>query len=193
MNAVCGNGKEAAVMDSSSSSQAPRIRRGDRTALVVVDMLNDYEHEDGERLRESAATAVPVIAGLIARAREADVPVIWVNDNHGQWSAGRPELIETARAGAGADLIDPVAPDDDAPFVVKSRHSIFYGSHLEYLLETEEIGRLVLTGQVTEQCILYSALDGYIRHFHVAVPPDAVAHIDAELADAALRMMERNM
>ncbi|MFA4929591.1 MAG: isochorismatase family cysteine hydrolase [Patulibacter sp.] len=177
----------------STGSQAPRIRRGDRTAVVVVDVLNDYEHPDGERLRESAEKVVPVIERVLARARDADVPVIWVNDNHGQWSAGRPELVESARAGAGAALIDPVAPNDDAPFVVKSRHSIFYGSHLEYLLETEEIGRLVLVGQVTEQCILYSALDGYIRHFRVAVPRDAVAHIDSELADAALTMMERNM
>lgn len=172
---------------------APRIRRGDRAALLVIDMLNDYEHQDGERLRESAAATVPVIAELIARARRSDVPVIWVNDNHGQWSAGRPELTERARSGAGADLVDPIAPDADAPFVVKSRHSIFYGSPLEYLLETAEIGRLVLTGQVTEQCILYSALDGYIRHFGVTVPPDAVAHIDADLADAALQMMQRNM
>jgi nicotinamidase-related amidase len=51
----------------------------------------------------------------------------------------------------------------------------------------------VLTGQVTEQCILYSALDAYVRHFDVAVPPDAVAHIHGDLADAALKMMERNM
>jgi nicotinamidase-related amidase len=46
---------------------------------------------------------------------------------------------------------------------------------------------------VTEQCILYSALDGYVRHFDVVVPPDAVAHIDPELGDAALKMMRRNM
>ncbi len=46
---------------------------------------------------------------------------------------------------------------------------------------------------MTEQCILYSALDGYVRHFEVTVAPDAVAHIDAELASAALRLMERNM
>ena len=51
----------------------------------------------------------------------------------------------------------------------------------------------MLVGQVTEQCILYSALDAYVRHFAVAVPRDAVAHIHEELADAALRMMERNM
>jgi nicotinamidase-related amidase len=64
---------------------------------------------------------------------------------------------------------------------------------LEYLLETQELGRLILTGQATEQCILYSALDAYVRHFSVTVPRDAVAHIHDHLADAALEMMERNM
>jgi nicotinamidase-related amidase len=73
------------------------------------------------------------------------------------------------------------------------RHSVFYGTPLEYLLSNEGIGRLVLTGQVTEQCVLYSALDAYVRHFRVAVVQDAVVHIDEGLASAALRMMERNM
>ena len=52
---------------------------------------------------------------------------------------------------------------------------------------------LIFVGQVTEQCILYSALDAYVRDLSVAIPVDGVAHIDAELADAALRMMRRNM
>jgi nicotinamidase-related amidase len=51
----------------------------------------------------------------------------------------------------------------------------------------------VLVGQVTEQCILYSALDAYIRHFRVTVPRDAVAHIHPDLGEAALTMMEVNM
>ena len=77
--------------------------------------------------------------------------------------------------------------------MVKARHSIFYQTPLEYLLGQEDVGSLILTGQVTEQCILYSALDGYISHFGVRVPPDAVAHIHEDVAEAALRMMERNM
>src|SRR4029078_10161870 len=62
-----------------------------------------------------------------------------------------------------------------------------------YLRRQLEPDRLILTGQVTERCILYTALDAYIRHFHVVVPKDGVAHIDADLGDAALRMMEGNM
>src|ERR671928_35718 len=80
-----------------------------------------------------------------------------------------------------------------AMFVVKARHSIFYETPLEYLLGQEEIEDVVLTGQATEQCILYSALDAHIRHIPVVVPREAVAHIHEDLARAALRMMEVNM
>jgi nicotinamidase-related amidase len=64
---------------------------------------------------------------------------------------------------------------------------------LEYLLAQKEVGHIVLTGQVTEQCILYSALDAYVRHLEVTIPTDGVAHIHEDLAQAALKMMERNM
>ncbi|GAA2466624.1 hypothetical protein GCM10010388_68580 [Streptomyces mauvecolor] len=52
---------------------------------------------------------------------------------------------------------------------------------------------MVLCGQVTEQCVLYSALDAHIRHLKVTAPRTAVAHIHEDLANAALWMMERNM
>ncbi|MEV4420250.1 isochorismatase family cysteine hydrolase [Patulibacter sp. NPDC049589] len=169
------------------------IGRGERTALLIVDMLNDYDHPDGEPLRESARTVLGPIRRLAAAADDADVPVLHVNDNHGRWDAGRDELTDLARAGLPDEDLEGILPRAGAPLVIKARHSVFYGSPLEYLLETMGAGRLVLVGQVTEQCILYSALDAYIRHFQVVVPRDAVAHIDRDLADAALEMMARNM
>jgi nicotinamidase-related amidase len=102
-------------------------------------------------------------------------------------------LVEAARQGADPALIDPIVPPAEAPLVIKARHSIFYSTAAEYLLRQHDCERLILTGQVTEQCILYSALDAYVRHFEVVVPRDPVAHIHEDLADAALRMMERNM
>jgi nicotinamidase-related amidase len=181
------------VTDRPENDNRSALGRGERSALLVVDMINNYDHPDGEPLRESAESVVPVVADLIGRAYAEDVPVIHVNDNHGLWGSRRDELIDDARRPGQDHLIDPILPRDDAPFVFKARHSIFYGSPLEYLLETEGIGRLILVGQVTEQCILYSALDAYIRHFQIVVPRDAVAHIDADLAKASLRMMEGNM
>jgi len=164
-----------------------------RTALIVVDMLNAYEHADADALTTSAAPAVPAIAALIRRAQEEGAPVIYVNDNFGAWTSDRRALIDTALAGRHRDLVEPIAPADDALFVVKARHSIFFQTPLEYLLGQEEVGRVVLAGQVTEQCILYSALDAYIRHLQVVIPRDAVAHIHDHLARAALELMERNM
>jgi nicotinamidase-related amidase len=163
------------------------------SALIVIDMLNPYEHEDSEPLMESVAQALPALSELVARAPEAGLLTVYVNDNHGDWTAGREKLTQHALAGAAPQLIEPIAPPEDMPFVVKARHSVFYGTQLEYLLRQQEVDRLVLTGQVTEQCILYSALDAYVRHFEVVVPRTAVAHIHEDLADAALRMMEENM
>jgi nicotinamidase-related amidase len=164
-----------------------------KTALLVIDMVSSYDFEDAEKLVESARRAVPQIAKLIERARDADVPVIYVNDNYGAWNATFPDLVEEVMQGEHADLLEPLVPDDDAAFVLKARHSIFFETPLEYMLRQEAIERVVLTGQVTEQCILYSALDAYIRHLSVVVPTDAVAHIHEDLAQAAFRMMEINM
>jgi nicotinamidase-related amidase len=166
---------------------------GARTALIVIDMLNTYEHEDGDRLKVSARRAVPVIAMLLAKARDQDARIVYINDSHGDWTVGRTALVERTRKAAGPDLVDEIAPSDDVPFLLKARHSIFYETPIEFLLHQYDIRRIVLTGQVTEQCILYSALDAYIRGFGVTIVPGAVAHIDRRLADAAIAMMKRNM
>jgi nicotinamidase-related amidase len=166
---------------------------GGRTALLVIDVLNDYDHPDGDALRPSAHAAAPVIGRLIDEAHARDVLVVHVNDQHDRWDIGAEDLVALARRGSPDELVDPIVPREGSPFLLKARHSAFYATPLEYLLERAGVARVVLTGQVTEQCILYSALDAYVRHLDVVVPRAAVAHIDEELAAAALRMMEANL
>jgi nicotinamidase-related amidase len=137
-----------------------------RSALIVVDMINAYDHPDAEPLTRSVEQVLPTIARLIDRS---DL-TIYVNDNFGHWHSNRDDLVRNAVEGEHGQLVEPIRPDDEAIFVVKARHSIFYQTPLEYLLNQEDVGNLVLVGQVTEQCILYSALDAYIRHFKVRVP-----------------------
>jgi nicotinamidase-related amidase len=163
------------------------------TALLIVDMLNPYEHSEADRLAERVERALPRVAELRDRAERAEIPVVYVNDNYGDWNSSAQELAEAAMAGAHPELVDPVLPRDGHSFVIKARHSAFYETPLEYLLDQMGADRLVLTGQVTEQCILYSALDAYVRHFDVVIPTDAVAAIYDHLAEAALEMMERNL
>ena len=156
-------------------------------------MLNPYDHEDAGDLTPSVEKVVEPMAGLIGRAQSEGVELVYVNDNYGNWSASRHEIVQNALEGERTDLIEPIAPPEEVDFVVKARHSVFYTTPLDYLLGQREVDHLVLAGQVTEQCILYSALDAYVRHFAVTVPTDAVAHIDEELAQAAFKMMEHNM
>jgi nicotinamidase-related amidase len=163
------------------------------TALLVVDMLNAYEHPEADRLAERVERALPGVRRLLERAAEADVPIVYVNDNYGDWNSSSEELAAKAMEGAHPELVEPVLPAAGHSFVIKARHSTFYGTPLEYLLDQMGAERLVFTGQVTEQCILYSVIDAYVRQFDVAVGTDAVAAIYDDLGAAALRMMERNL
>jgi nicotinamidase-related amidase len=164
-----------------------------KTAVIIADMLNAYDHEDAEPLAESVKEQLPAIVDLRRRAEEEDALVVYVNDNHDAWEAGREELIEKALEGEHPELVEPIAPREPVPFIAKGRHSAFYETALDHLLSQAGVEKIVLAGQATEQCILYTALDAYIRGYEMVVPPDAVAHIDAELAKAALKMMESNM
>jgi nicotinamidase-related amidase len=164
------------------------------SALVVVDMLNPYDHEDAERLTRSVEQVTEPLSDLLARARRRDdVEVIYVNDNYGDFTASRDQIVRRALRGARGDLVKPVVPSPDCVFLTKVRHSAFYSTALDYLLGRLGAHQIVIAGQVTEQCVLYTALDAYVRHFDIRVPTDAVAHIDPELGAAALTMMERNM
>jgi nicotinamidase-related amidase len=159
----------------------------------VIDMITPYDYPDADRLLSSAEEVVPVIEQLIGRATDEGVPVVYVNDNFGSWTSNRDSIYQAALDGKAPHLVEPLRPAEDTMFIVKARHSIFYQTPLEYLLGSIEATRLVMTGQVTEQCVLYSALDAHIRHHEVVVPKDAVACIHENLAAAALEMMELNM
>jgi nicotinamidase-related amidase len=164
------------------------------TALLVVDMLNSYQHPDAELLITDVAEIIDPLAKVVRRAGEReDIDVVYVNDNYGDFSAEFSDIVQSALDGARPDLVEPIVPTEGCRMLTKVRHSVFFGTALEYLLNRIGTKRLILTGQVTEQCILYSALDAYLRHFPVVVPTDAVAHIDAELGAAALKMMQANM
>jgi nicotinamidase-related amidase len=163
-------------------------------ALLVLDMFNPYDHEDAELLTAGVERIVDPLASLISRARDLeDVDLIYVNDNHGDFTAGPEDLVQQGLTGQRPDLVKPFVPSGDAMFLAKVRHSGFFSTSLDYLLGRLGTRRVVITGQVTEQCVLYTALDAYVRHLEIRVPPDAVANIDPELGHAALRMMQSNM
>jgi nicotinamidase-related amidase len=164
-----------------------------RIATLVIDMLNPYDHEDADALAEQAAKRIDPLRTLIDTTSDSDHELVYVNDNFDDFTATSKDLGEHAMRGERPELIKPILPPKGALFVQKVRHSGFYESALNHLLHTHKVETLVLAGQVTEQCILYTALDAYIRGFDIRVVRDAVVPIDEELGEAALRMMEANM
>jgi nicotinamidase-related amidase len=164
------------------------------TALIVIDMINPYDHKDADTLAGNVAEIIAPLHDLLDQARgRDDVRLLYVNDNYGDFSATSRNLIDRALHGHRPDLVQPILPTGDCAFLTKVRHSAFYATPLEYVLQRERINTLILTGQVTEQCVLYSALDAYVRHLAIKIPKDCVAPIDPRLGEAALQMMERNM
>jgi nicotinamidase-related amidase len=162
-------------------------------ATIVIDMLNPYDHEDGELLAAQVRGCIEPLRALIASTPKADAELIYVNDNYGDFTATSKDIGEAAMNGRHPELIEPILPPKGSMFVQKVRHSAFYSTSLDHLLREQGIKTVVLAGQVTEQCILYSALDAYVRGFALRVVRDAVAPIDPDLGDAALRMMKANM
>jgi len=134
------------------------------TAVLVIDMLNSYRHEDADKLAPCVAEKIENIAALISVAYERDdVDLIYVNDNYGDFTAGSDDIVRSALDGEWPDLVKQIVPGKGCHFLTKARHSVFYATPPDYLLGRPDTKRLILTGQVTEQCILCSALDAYVR------------------------------
>ena len=165
-----------------------------RIATLVIDMFNSYDHEDADALAKEAESRIEPIRALIdATGSHSDAELVYVNDNHGDFTATSKDLGEKALRGRRPELIEPLLPPEGSLFLQKVAHSAFYNSALDHLLNDHDVEVLVLSGQVTEQCILYTALDAYMRGFEVRIADDAVVPIDPELGDAALKMMKTNM
>jgi nicotinamidase-related amidase len=130
------------------------------TAVVVVDMMNSYQHPAAEQLIPNVGKIIDPLADLVRRARESDdVDLVYVNDNYGDFTAQFSEIVRSACDGVRPDLVKPIVPtriSGKTACLTKVRHSAFYATALAYLLGRLGTKRLILTGQVTEQCILYT-------------------------------------
>lgn len=147
------------------------------TALLIIDLISDFAFEDGQKLARTAQRIVGNVAKLSARARKLGVPVVYVNDNRGRWRSDRSELIARCSRpeSLGRPFVQCLAPDAQDYFIFKPKHSGFYATPLAALLEHLGTRTLILTGVTTEQCVLFTAMDAYVRDYEVIVPRDCVA------------------
>jgi nicotinamidase-related amidase len=162
----------------------------DDDALVLVDVLADFGHEDGDAMFASFREAHEHIRKAVAAARDARIPVVYANDDFGTWSGDRRRVLDEARRRCPEPaLIDAIAPERDDPFVCKPRYSAFDHTPLDLLLREREVRRLLLAGTATEMCVAQSAIDGRELGYQITVLPEACAAVDADNAAIALRYL----
>jgi nicotinamidase-related amidase len=160
-------------------------------ALLLIDVINDLEFETGEELLRHALPMAERLAALKRRAREAGVPVIYVNDNFGKWQSDFKKILEHCLKEdvRGRPVAELLRPDDDDYFVLKPKHSGFFSTTLDILLDYLQAKTLVLTGLTGDICVLFTAHDAYMRDFNLVIPADCVASNDPSENDYTLRKM----
>ena len=161
-------------------------------ALLLIDVINDFDFEEGDELLRLALPVGKNIAELKKRAEAAGIPCIYVNDNFGKWQSDFKKIVArcTADDAKGKDFVKPLAPGDDDYFVLKPKHSGFYSTTLDLLLTHLSAKNLILTGIAGNNCVLFTANDAYMRDFKVFVPADCVVSNTEEENAYALKQME---
>ena len=172
--------------------KSPADGKESSTALLLVDVINAFDFEGCEGLVAAAERAAPRILELRERARAAGVPVIYVNDNFGQWRSDFRATVEACCRPdkPGHRVARSLVPGDGDYFVLKPRHSAFYCTALEVLLSRLSARRLVIVGFATNICVFFTANDAHMRGYEVMVPCDCTAANDEALARHALEQME---
>jgi len=175
-----------------SSIRLPALEPS-RTVLLLVDFINPLDFDGAAELAPSAEAAARVTARLRRRLAPQGVRTIYANDNYGVWTSDFKELWKRCPRRAGvagrmAELLKPRARDFT---LLKPRHSAFYATPLHLLLQQLDCKRLVIAGVAADSCVLFSAMDAYLRGYSVCIPPDCVAAESDQARDQALEQMGR--
>ena len=159
-----------------------------RTALIVVDMQNDFVKEGGSLLVPDAEATIPVIQGLLDLARGSGMKIVFTQDTH---TEGDPEWgiwPEHVRKGSwGWRIVDELAPREDELVIQKVRYDAFYGTHLDHFLRLWGVDTLVICGTVASICVHYTAASAALRWYDVIIPRDATSALDPFDLEASLR------
>lgn len=162
-------------------------------ALLLIDVINDLDFPEGEQLLEFALPMARQIATMKKQAKQAKVPVIYVNDNFGRWRSDFSAQVDHCLHDGvpGQEMVELLRPAEDDYFVLKPQHSGFFSTTLELLLEYLGARTLVLAGVAGNICVLFTANDAYMRDYQLWVPGDCVASNTRKENDYALQQMQR--
>ena len=166
-----------------------------RSALLLIDFMNPLDFDGAQALAPKAVKAAARAAALKKRMRARGAPVIYANDNFGRWESDFDAVVAECerRGGASATMAKLLAPSKRDRSVLKPRHSAFFGTPLDFLLDELRVGRLVLAGLAADSCIMFTAHDAYLRKYALRIPGDCVASENDAWRRDALAYMARVM
>lgn len=162
------------------------------TALLVIDMISDWSFPDAEPLLARAVRIAPAIAALKARCTAEGIPTVYINDNQGRWRSEFHAIVQSALAGQGlgSDICRMLSPAPEDYSILKPKHSGFYETPLNLLLQHLRVERVILTGVAAESCVLMTASDAHLRDYQVLCPRDCIASSENARHRHALRHFE---
>jgi len=154
----------------------PSKSRQRDTALLIVDMVSEYDFPDAGRILKGALAAARNIARLKQRAHSAYAPVIYVNDTAGKWESDQRAFVQRClkSTSRGREVAELIAPSEHDYFMFKPKHSAFYATPLHTLLQQLKISTLILTGVTSHQCVLFTAMDAHVREYDLIIPSDCI-------------------
>lgn len=170
-------------------------REQSKCALLLIDVINDLSFEGAKALAPRARRMAMALEGLKARAERAGIPSVYVNDNFGRWRSDLQSLVSHCLEvdNAGSELTRRLQPQEADYFILKPLNSGFFSTALETLLRHLGADTLLLTGLTTDNCVLFTAHDAYLRGFRLFVPRDCTTAIDPERHRNALDLISRNL
>jgi nicotinamidase-related amidase len=162
-------------------------------ALLLIDVINDLEFPEGDQRLRHALPMAERLRELTRRARESGIPVVYVNDNFGRWRSDFHTQVEHCLEDGvrGCAVVGRLRPEADDYFVLKPKHSGFFSTTLDLLLEYLEVKTVILTGIAANICVLFTANDAYMRDLSLVVPCDCVAANTEDENRNALEQMQK--
>ncbi|MCW3052843.1 MAG: Isochorismatase [Chthonomonadales bacterium] len=162
-------------------------------ALLIIDMINDFEFPGGEALLAEALPVAECIERLKRRAQSEGIPVLYVNDNFGKWRSDFQQQVQHCLHDGvrGQPVVQLLVPDKEDYFVLKPKHSAFYATPLELLLSYLKVSTLILTGIAGDNCVLFTAGDAFLRDYHLCIPSDCIASQTPEDNRRSLELMAK--
>jgi nicotinamidase-related amidase len=161
------------------------------TALLLIDVINDLAFDGSEALVDQAEPMAIRLSTLKRRATAAGIPAIYINDNFGQWRSDFRKTVAhcISRSSPGRRVSQRLRPTARDYFVLKPKHSGFFDTTLDTLLDTLRIRRVILTGIAGNICVLFTANDAYMRELKIFAPADCIVSNTIAENDHALHQI----